>query len=107
MNVFVTYIGQDNLKPKWSPFIEVSKFESFFKTVAYNADGLLLNWRSTSMHVRFLPAEYFNYICAIAREANPTILLYGEIYFGISDASNTRRRSLYYNIPKNVSGVVV
>lgn len=107
MMVFVTYVGQDNFKPRWSPFIDIQKFEPFFSAVVKKAEGLLLNWRSTSTHVRLLPAEYFNYICAFARESNSTILLYGEIYFGISDAENSGRRALYYNIPDNVTGVIV
>lgn len=106
MKVFTVYVGQDNTFPRWNPYINVSKFESFFKQATAAADGYFLGWRETSTHVRLLPSEFFNYICKLAREANPQILIYGEIYYGQTSAS-AGRRALYYNLPKNISGVVV
>lgn len=106
MKVFTVYVGQDNTCPRWNPYINIDKFESFFKQAIAAADGYFLGWRETSTHVRLLPSEFFNYICKLAREANPQILIYGEIYYGQTSASDGRR-ALYYNLPKNISGVVV
>lgn len=106
MKVFTVYVGQDNTCPRWNPYINIDKFESFFKQATAAADGYFLGWRETSTHVRLLPSEFFNYICKLAREANPQILIYGEIYYG-QTSDSAGRRALYYNLPKNVSGVVV
>ena len=106
MKVFTVYVGQDNTCPRWNPYINIDKFESFFKQATAVADGYFLGWRETSTHVRLLPSEFFNYICKLAREANPQILIYGEIYYG-QTSDSAGRRELYYNLPKNVSGVVV
>ena len=106
MKVFTVYVGQDNTCPRWNPYIDIDKFESFFKQATAAVDGYFLGWRETSTHVRLLPSEFFNYICKLAREANPQILIYGEIYYGQTSAS-AGRRALYYNLPKNVSGAVV
>lgn len=106
MKVFTVYVGQDNTCPRWNPYISIDKFESFFKQATAAADGYFLGWRETSTHVRLLPSEFFNYICKLAREANPQILIYGEIYYGQTSVS-AGRRALYYNLPKNISGVVV
>lgn len=106
MKVFSTYVGQDNMCPRWNPYIDPDKLEPFFKAVAAKSDGYILGWRETSTHVRLMPNEFFNYLCKIAREANPSILLYGEVYFGYTSTS-AGRRELHYNIPKNVTGIVV
>ena len=106
LKVFSTYVGQDNTVPRWNPYIDPDKLEPFFKAVAAKSDGYILGWRETSAHVRLMPKEFFNYLCKMAREANPSILLYGEIYLGYTSSSNGRR-ALFYNVPDNVTGVVV
>lgn len=106
MKVFSVYVGRDNTCPRWNPYIDPDKLEPFFKTIAAKSDGYILGWRETSTHVRLMPNEFFNYLCKMAREANPNILLYGEIYYGYT-SSSAGRRALFYNIPKNVTGVVV
>ena len=106
MKVFSTYVGEDNTRPRWNPYIDPDILEPFFKSVAAKSDGYILGWRETSTHVRLLPNEFFNYLCSLAREANPNVLIYGEIYYGVT-SSSAGRRALYYNIPNNITGVIV
>ena len=82
MKIFSCYVGQDNTCPRWNPYIDPDILEPFFKAVIAESDGYILGWRETSTHVRLLPNEFFNYLCKLAREANPQVLIYGEIYYG-------------------------
>lgn len=68
--VFAVYVGKDNMRPRWNPFIEPNAIESYMQVIAPKCTGLFLNWRSTSSHAKILPAEFFNYICSIARMYN-------------------------------------
>ena len=103
--VFGTYVGQDNLKPAWNPYIEPETIEEYISLLAPKFTGFLLNWRSTSNHVKILPIEYFNYICNTLRKANDKILIYGEVYYGNIDP--LRMRTLIYTAPENVTGIVI
>ena len=103
--VFGTYVGQDNLKPAWNPYIEPETIEEYISLLAPKFTGFLLNWRSTSNHVKILPIEYFNYICNTLRKVNDKILIYGEVYYGNIDP--LRMRTLIYTAPENVTGIVI
>lgn len=103
--VFGAYVGQDNLKPAWNPYIEPETIEEYISLLAPKFTGFLLNWRSTSNHVKILPIEYFNYICNTLRKANDKILIYGEVYYGNIDP--LRMRTLIYTAPENVTGIVI
>ena len=83
--VFGTYVGQDNLCPRWNPYIEPETIEEYFQALVPKMQGFLLNWRSTSNHVKILPVEFFNYLCATLRKFNSKILIYGEVYYGRID----------------------
>ena len=80
--VFGTYVGQDNLQPTWNPYIDPETIEEYFALLAPKFTGFLLNWRSTSSHVKILPIEFFNYICNTVRKHNSQVLIYGEVYYG-------------------------
>ena len=103
--VFGTYVGQDNLKPAWNPYIEPETIEEYISLLAPKFTGFLLNWRSTSNHVKILPIEYFNYICNTLRKVNDKILIYGEVYYGNIDP--LRMKTLIYTAPENVTGIVI
>jgi hypothetical protein len=55
--------------------------------------------------VKLLPKEFYNYICKTVRKYNKTCLIYGEIYYGQIDP--LRINALMYNIPENVTGVLI
>ena len=105
-DVYVVYTGLDNRKPNpWNPFVDSKELEKYISTIAPYATGWLLNWRSTSQHVKLLPKEFYNYLCNTIRTYNKTCTLYGEIYYGQIDPLRTT--ALMYNIPENVSGVLI
>jgi hypothetical protein len=106
MRVYSIYVGLDNRKPiQWNPFVKPSIIEDYIKKIAPLSDGWLLNWRSTSAHVKLLPKEFYNFICSTVRKYNKTCLIYGEIYYGKIDPLRTT--ALMYNIPENITGVVI
>lgn len=103
--VFMCYVGQDNLQPRWNPFIDPETIEAYFKEIAPKCAGMLLNWRSTSNHVKILPIEFFNYVCNTVRKYNDQILIYGEVYYGRIDP--LRMTTLIYTSPANITGLVI
>lgn len=103
--IFSTFVGLDGETPCWNPFIEPEMIEKYIAEIAPLCSGYLLNWRSTSNHVKILPAEYFNYICKILRKANDKILIYGEVYYGSIDSLHAV--SLVYTFPENATGVII
>lgn len=105
MKVFSVYVGLDNRKPCWNPYVKPELIEKYIGEVAPLSEGWLLNWRSTSQHVKLLPKEFFNYISKTVRKYNKTCLIYGEIYYGQIDPLRTT--ALMYNIPENATGVVI
>lgn len=105
LSVFMAYVGQDNLEPRWNPYIDPDVLEKYFAEVAPKCDGMLLNWRSTSNHVKVLPIEFFNYLCNTVRKHNDKILIYGEVYYGRIDP--LRMTTLIYTAPENITGIVI
>lgn len=103
--VFMCYVGQDNLQPRWNPFIDPETIDTYFKEIAPKCAGMLLNWRSTSNHVKILPIEFFNYVCNTIRKYNDQILIYGEVYYGRIDP--LRMTTLIYTSPANITGLVI
>ena len=103
--VFMCYVGQDNLQPRWNPFIDPETIKTYFKEIAPKCSGMLLNWRSTSNHVKILPIEFFNYLCNTVRKYNDQILIYGEVYYGRIDP--LRMTTLIYTSPANITGLVI
>lgn len=106
LDIYVVYVGLDNRKPEpWNPFVDNEELERYISAIAPYATGWLLNWRSTSQHVKLLPKEFFNYLCNTVRTYNKNCLIYGEIYYGQIDPLRTT--ALMYNIPQNASGVLI
>ena len=106
-DIYVVYTGLDNRKPDpWNPFVDSKELEKYISLIAPYATGWLLNWRSMSQHVKLLPKEFFNYICNTVRTYNKECIIYGEIYYGQIDPL-LRTNTLMYNIPQNVSGVLI
>ena len=103
--VFSTFVGLDGETPCWNPFIEPEIIEKYIAEIAPLCSGYLLNWRSTSNHVKILPVEYFNYICKVLRKVNDKILIYGEVYYGSIDSLHAV--SLVYTFPENATGVII
>ena len=103
--IFSTFVGLDYEEPCWNPFIEPETIEKYINEIAPLCAGYLLNWRSTSNHVKIIPIEYFNYLCNILRKANDKILIYGEVYYG--NIGPLKMRTLIYTAPENVTGVLI
>ena len=103
--IFSTFTGLDYEHPAWNPFIDPETLEKYVSEIAPMCTGYLLNWRTTSNHVKIIPIEYFNYLCKLLRKANGKILIYGEVYYGNIDP--LRMRTLVYTAPENVTGVMI
>lgn len=103
--VFMAYVGQDNLEPRWNPYIDPGTLDRYFAEIAPKCDGMLLNWRSMSNHVKVLPIEFFNYLCNTVRKHNGKILIYGEVYYGRIDP--LQMTTLIYTAPENITGIVI
>jgi hypothetical protein len=105
-DIYVTYTGLDNRKPvAWNPFVNINELDRYISVIAPYATGWFLNWRSTSQHVKLLPKEFYNYLYNTIRKYNNQCMIYGEIYYGQIDPLRTT--ALIYNIPNNVSGVLI
>ena len=105
-DIYLTYTGLDNRKPiAWNPFVDSSKLDFYISELAPYATGWFLNWRCTSQHVKLLPKEFYNFLCNTIRTYNNHCMIYGEIYYGQIDPLRTN--ALIYNIPENVSGVLI
>jgi hypothetical protein len=103
-SVYLTYVGLDS-RPLWNPFIPVKELDKLISIYAPLADGWLLNWRTTSVHNKIIPIEYFNYLCNTVRKYNDKCYIYGEIYFG--EIGPLRKNALMYTIPQNITGVII
>lgn len=103
--IFMAYVGQDNLEPRWNPYIDPGTLDRYFAETAPKCDGMLLNWRSMSSHVKVLPIEFFNYLCNTVRKYNGKILIYGEVYYGRIDP--LQMTTLIYTAPENITGIVI
>ena len=111
MKIVLAYSGgRENLND--SVFRDPDKIERFIKELAPAADAFLLGWRRTSVHLYLPDEQYVNWIIKTVRFANPYIPIIGEAYYGQTAETNyedvhERKFSVTYNLPKNVSAVLV
>ena len=105
MKVWFALSGKETLTD--TLFIRPSKIKECFAVVAPAAEGMLLGWRRTSVHLFVMDLEYANFLVKTARAHNPRLAVLGEGYYGQTGNSNERTNYLTYNMPRNVSGCEV
>ena len=105
MKLFIAYAGPEDLKH--SVLQDPDGLAEKLKVLSVNADGFLLGWRRTSLHLFEQDAAYINYILKQVRSWNKNIAILGEAYYGQTASSNHKLRNLQYNVPANTSGVLM
>ena len=105
MKLFIAYAGPEKLQH--SVLQDPDDLAEKLKVLSVNADGFLLGWRRTSLHLFEQDAAYINYILKQVRSWNKNIAIIGEAYYGQTASSNHKLRNLQYNVPANTSGVLV
>ena len=105
LKLFIAYAGPEDLKH--SVLQDPDELAEKIKILSINADGFLLNWRRTSLHLFEQDEAYINYILKQVRSWNKNIAILGEAYYGQTASSNHKLRNLQYNVPENVSGVLI
>ena len=105
MKLFIAYAGPEDLKH--SVLQDPDELAEKIKILSINADGFLLNWRRTSLHLFEQDPAYVNYVLKQVRSWNKNIAVLGEAYYGQTASSNHKLRNLQYNVPENVSGVLI
>ena len=105
MKLFIAYAGPEDLKH--SVLQDPDELAEKIKVLSIHADGFLLNWRRTSLHLFEQDPAYVNYMLKQIRSRNKNIAVLGEAYYGQTASSNHKLRNLQYNVPENVSGVLI
>ncbi len=105
LKLFIAYAGPEKLQH--SVLQDPDDLAEKLKVLSVNADGFLLGWRRTSLHLFEQDAAYINYILKQVRSWNKNIAIIGEAYYGQTASSNHKLRNLQYNVPANSSAVLV
>jgi hypothetical protein len=80
MNVWLAYTGPERLSD--SVFMPVENYTIVLAKCAPYLTGFVNGWRRTSVHFFKQDDAFMNYTNTILRNANPNILLLGELYYG-------------------------
>ena len=102
MKVWFAFSGRESLKD--TLFVSPREIERCFSVVAPEAEGMLVGWRRTSVHLFLMDAEYSSFLMRTARKYNHSLAILGEGYYGQTAGSKGRTNFLTYNMPANVSG---
>ena len=105
LKLFIAYAGPEKLQH--SVLQDPDDLAEKLKVLSVNADGFLLGWRRTSLHLFEQDEAYINYILKQVRSWNKNIAIIGEAYYGQTASSNHKLRNLQYNVPANSSAVLV
>lgn len=105
LKVFIAYSGPENLK--WSMFVDPSKLEEYLSALGAKADGIVIGWRRTALHLFIPDKPYVNFILKSAMERNDKLIVLGEAYLGETADTNGKSNSITINLPANASGVLI
>lgn len=105
MSVILAYSGHDQKTPRWNPLIDPSIISGYLEKLAPDAFAIALGWKTSSLHFRQMPYEYYNWLAAAARKYNSSILIYGEVFHGRMDVANVIKTDWIY--VQNMNGYIV
>ena len=83
------------------------KLASFLRSLGAVSDAFLLGWRRTSLHLLIPDPQWINFLVKNARKCNQDLPVIGEAYLGQTAESNESERAVTYNIPENISAVLI
>ena len=78
--VWFAFSGPESLTA--SVFVDPTLLREQLMALARYSTGMILGWRRTSAHLLLQDEAWMNYLCSSAREANPGLLILGEVYYG-------------------------
>lgn len=99
------YSGPERLE--WSVFRDPDKIAEYVRRLAAHCDAWMIGWRRTSVHLFIPDAPFTNHILRAARLGNRHIAVIGEAYLGQTAHSSESTHAVTYNVPANVSAVLL
>ncbi len=103
LDVYFTFGGYEertlNLPPP-------KQYVNYLRILAPLCKGFLMNWRQTSCHTFYITDEWNNMNMSLLREYNPNIIILGEVHYGYN-VDNNGSYGFTYNVPENISGVIL
>lgn len=105
MRVVFSYAGPERLE--WSVFQDPDKIADYLSSIGAASDAFLIGWRRTSLHLLIPDPQWINFLIRHARKCNQDLPVIGEAYLGQTAESNESERAVTYNIPENISAVLI
>ena len=105
MRVVFAYAGPERLE--WSVFQDPDKIANYLSSIGAASDAFLIGWRRTSLHLLIPDPQWINFLVKNARKCNQDLPVIGEAYLGQTAESNESERAVTYNIPENISAVLI
>ena len=105
MRVVFAYAGPERLE--WSVFQDPDKIADYLSSIGAASDAFLIGWRRTSLHLLIPDLQWINFLVKNARKCNQDLPVIGEAYLGQTAESNESERAVTYNIPENISAVLI
>ena len=105
MRVVFAYAGPERLE--WSVFQDPDKIADYLSSIGAASDAFLIGWRRTSLHLLIPDPQWINFLVKNARKCNQDLPVIGEAYLGQTAESNESERAVTYNIPENISAVLI
>ena len=102
--LWFAYSGPEKLEH--SVFMDPDVLKKYLQELSIRADGFLIGWRRTSVHLLIQDDPFRDYLVRCVREVNPSLPVLGEAYYGMTAHTNHYSR-VTYNLPECASGCYV
>ena len=102
--VWFSFSGPEKLEH--SVFADPDVLAKYLQELSIRADGFLIGWRRTSVHLLIQDEPFRDYLIRKVRSVNQTIPILGEAYFGMTAHTNHYFR-ISYNLPAESAGCYV
>ena len=115
----ITYLADVCLANDYYPFFTFGGIEKLSDPTFFDPDWMkemitevskkcygYIPWRRSGLHLFIPDKQYTNFIYSTMRKANPNILIFGEIYYGMTALDHPKIK-WWYNVPENCSGVIL
>lgn len=103
--VWIAYSGPEDLRH--SVFADPDRLSKFLSELGAVSDGFVIGWRRTALHLFEQDRQFYNVMLKAVRSRNKNIRVLGEAYIGETASTPEYTRTVSYNVPANVSGVIV
>ena len=104
LDVWLAFTGEDSLDS--SKIGDINALKEILLECAPYADGYLTSWRGTSCHLWKQDKEFMSFVNHTLREANPSINIVDELYFGTTFRSE-ENKVFETNSFENASAIAV